>query len=245
MITKELLTEIGKKKGLANKEHIEKDYFQDLLLFHLYKQTNLLIFKGGTALYKLYNLPRFSEDIDFSILKQFDAEIIYRAVNNIEGAEAKEIKTTKGSLLTKISFKGILTRYNTVRIDISLNNPTIEDFDVRTYISSYVDINPFSIRAMNIKEVLAEKIHALLTRQKARDLYDLFFLLRLTTPEKRIIAQKLRSLGVVFTHRKLEEQIANLEHVWRKELRSFVLTELPEFSAVSDFVRQNLRNLRL
>lgn len=49
MIIKEMLIETAKKKGLSNKEHIEKDYFQDVLLFKIYKHTNLLIFKGGRS----------------------------------------------------------------------------------------------------------------------------------------------------------------------------------------------------
>ncbi len=68
MINKELLSQASVGKGLINKEYIEKDYFQDLLLYQLYKQTNQLVFKGGTALYKFYQLPRFSEDLDFSAL---------------------------------------------------------------------------------------------------------------------------------------------------------------------------------
>ena len=60
MITKEMLKAIGRRKGLTNRGHIEKDYFQDLFLYHT--------FKGGTCLYKIHNLPRFSEDIDFSVI---------------------------------------------------------------------------------------------------------------------------------------------------------------------------------
>ncbi len=244
MITKEVLIEIARKKGLVNREHIEKDYFQDKLLFHLCKKTNLLLFKGGTALYKLYNLPRFSEDIDFSLLKNFSVdETVHGVIKEIDGAELKEIKRTKGSLLMRVSFKGILTNYNTARIDISLNNPVIEKFDIKSYISPYIDINPFSIRIMSTKEMLAEKVHALFVREKARDLYDLFFLLRLTSPDKGVIIKKLENLDVVFDYQKLEERIANLEHVWEKELRSFILTELPEFRVVRDFVEQGLKSM--
>ncbi|MEK6848678.1 MAG: nucleotidyl transferase AbiEii/AbiGii toxin family protein, partial [Nanoarchaeota archaeon] len=80
MITKEILMQNAKAKGLTNKEHIEKDYFQDKLLYSIYRQTNLLVFKGGTALYKLYNLPRFSEDLDFSIINKLDAPAIIKNV---------------------------------------------------------------------------------------------------------------------------------------------------------------------
>jgi len=171
MITKEILQESAKRKGLSNKEYIEKDYFQDLVLFNIYKKTNLLVFKGGTALYKLYDLPRFSEDLDFSLLENFDFEkVVGEVAKNIEGASVREIKKTEGSVLIKMGFKGIITSYNTIRLDISLKNPLIDKFDVKSYISSYADINPFSLRTMSLKEIVAEKIHAILNREKARDL---------------------------------------------------------------------------
>jgi len=74
LIEKEFLLRVARNKGLKNREHIEKDYFQDLLLYHLYKKSNNFVFKGGTCLYKLYNLPRFSEDLDFSVLSQENIE---------------------------------------------------------------------------------------------------------------------------------------------------------------------------
>ena len=109
MIEKEMLLEIGRKKGLTNKEYIEKDHFQDLFLFYLYKKTNKFIFKGGTALYKIYSLPRFSENLDFSLIEHFSSEdaekIIKEIVENNNNFRINSIKTTKDSLLTKINLE--------------------------------------------------------------------------------------------------------------------------------------------
>jgi len=117
---RELLLEIGRKKGLKNREHIEKDYFQDKLLYYIFKLTNNLVFKGGTALYKLYGMPRFSEDLDFTLLDPKErvedkilkiAEILNAKIN---------VKRLKTCLLFRLRFRGILTSCNTVRIDVSL-----------------------------------------------------------------------------------------------------------------------------
>lgn len=83
MITKELLSAIGKKKGLTNKEHIEKDYFQEVILYNLFRKTNEFIFKGGTALYKLYNLPRFSEDLDFSLNSSLEVNAVENMIKDV------------------------------------------------------------------------------------------------------------------------------------------------------------------
>jgi len=245
MITKEILEEAGKKKKLFNKEFIEKDYFQDLLLFNIYKQTNLLIFKGGTALYKLYGLQRFSEDLDFTLMEKMDVEeTIRKTLLNINNSEIKNIKRLKNSISIKIAFKGIITRYNTVRIDVTLKNIILDKFDVKNYISSYPDINPFNLRILRLKEVVAEKIHSILNRESARDLYDLFFLLKFVDIDRQIIAKKLEIFGMKIDYNILRKRVINLKTLWKNELKSFVLYELPEFDAVSNFVLEKLKELK-
>jgi predicted nucleotidyltransferase component of viral defense system len=63
MLNYEELENIAKLKRLSLKNG-EKDYLQDLLLFIIYSNVGEeLIFKGGTCLYKIYKLNRFSEDL--------------------------------------------------------------------------------------------------------------------------------------------------------------------------------------
>ncbi|MBI2105963.1 nucleotidyl transferase AbiEii/AbiGii toxin family protein [Candidatus Woesearchaeota archaeon] len=245
MITKEILMEIGKKKGLTNKEYIEKDYFQDLFLFHLFKKTNKLIFKGGTALYKLYGLKRFSEDLDFSLLENLNTksieQIIRDMVENTGCFKIKSIKETKDSLLIKISCKGILTKYNTLRIDINFKNKVIKGFDIKNYISEFIDINPFSLRSLKLEEIISEKIHALFTREKARDVYDLFFLLRISALDKKLTQEKLKIFDIKYNPQKIAGKIENIKAVWEKELNPFVLDELPTYKNVKKFVIEKLK----
>lgn len=241
MIDKEILLQAAAGKGLVNKEHIEKDYFQDLLLHRLYQQTNQLVFKGGTALYKFYQLPRFSEDLDFSVLsKEKLEEGIKLLVEKIPDARLIQLKTLKTSLQAKIRFKGILTSGNTVRLDISTDNPLLETFEIKNYTPVYIDINPFTVRLMSLREILAEKIHSLLARQKARDLYDLFFLLRLVKLDPFLVNKKLAHFGLSWDKKALIQKIADLEPAWEKELKPFILGELPSFSAVEEFVKKKL-----
>ncbi len=242
MIPKEILIQAAKTKGLVNREHMEKDYFQDLLLFHIYKRTNSLVFKGGTCLHKLYGLPRFSEDLGFSVMGNSDFKgAIEDVVRSIKEAEIKETREIKNSLLVRIGFNGILTSHNTVRIDINLGNPLIEKFDVKNYTPPYVDINPFALRAMNLKEVVAEKIHSILAREKSRDLYDLFFLLRFVEVDKGVINRKLKNFDMESDYFYLAKRVSNLEGLWSKEMKPFILSDLPQFDVVKEFVLEKLR----
>ena len=238
MIDKEFLLKVAKNKGLKNREYIEKDYFQDVLLYHLYKKSNNFIFKGGTCLYKLYNLPRFSEDLDFSILTQKNIKETIESVARELKAKI-ESKKTKTSFLFKLRFSGILTQFNIVRIDVSLYN-IVFGFEVKNYVSPYIDIPPFSLRVLKLEEILAEKIHALIKRNNARDLYDLFFLLRFVVPNEELIQKKLEIFKMKFDKEIVKRKIEEIKPKWEAELKPFLLTELTDFEVAEGFVKRKL-----
>jgi len=238
LIDKEFLLKVAKNKGLKNREHIEKDYFQDVLLYHLYKKSNNFIFKGGTCLYKLYNLPRFSEDLDFSILTQKNIKETIESVARELKAKI-ETKKTKTSFLFKLRFSGILTQFNIVRIDVSLFN-IVFGFEVKNYISPYIDIPPFSLRVLKLEEILAETIHALIKRNNARDLYDLFFLLRFVVPNEELIQKKLEIFKMKFDKEIVKRKIEEIKPKWEAELKPFLLTELTDFEVAEGFVKRKL-----
>jgi len=239
-----ILMEIGKKKGLINKEHIEKDYFQDVLLYNLFRKINKLVFKGGTALYKIYKMPRFSEYLDFTMLENFGTEQLKQIVEGITKSmkwEIKSVRETKDSLLIKIGFNGIITEYNTLRIDVSIKNKVLEGFEVKNYVPEFIDINPFSLRVLKLEEMVAEKIHSILTREKARDMYDLFFLLRISRFNKELVDKKLAIFKMNYNFNRFKKTVNNLEILWGKELKPFVLTELVDFKTVKDFVLDRVK----
>ena len=247
MITKEVLLDIGKKKGLSNKEHIEKDYFQDVMLFNIFKTTNKLIFKGGTALYKLHNLPRFSEDLDFSLLEtlSFEAitQIIKKSVNfpaNSPIFEVSSIKETKESIMIKIECKGIITQYNTIRVDINRKNKVVDKFVVTNYVPDYIDINPFSLRTLSKEEMLAEKIHAILTKEKARHVFDLFYLLRMAKINKTLTKEKLKAFNMNYDKKAIMKKVNLINSVWKSELQPFVFNDPPSFEVVESYISKNL-----
>ncbi len=245
MATKDELINIGNIKGLKNKEHIEKSYFQDLFLFNLYKESNIFIFKGGTSLYKVYALPRFSEDLDFSLTEEIEKErvleTIKRIVEGIKGFSIKTIKETKNSILIKIVCDGILTKYNTLRIDITTKNEILLNYDVKNYTSDYIDIPPFSLKILKPEEIISEKIHSILNREKARDLYDLFFLFKQFKFNKELTKRKLRLFNQDYSLLRLISRIKNLKSIWKKELEPFVLQDLPDFESVKDYILKRLK----
>ena len=242
MISKEMLMAVAKKKGLTNKEYIEKDYFQDLFLFHAYKKTNKLVFKGGTALYKLYGLPRFSEDIDFSSRENTNVSGIVSEITTKIGAKIKNTRETEGVYLAKLAVPGILTKGTTIRVDVSKKN-MVFGHDVKHYVSPYIDIMPFSLKVLDLKEILAEKIHAILARDKVRDVYDFFFLLRFVDVDKKLVEKKLALFDMAPDLEKIKKNISEKESRWVPEMGPFVLEELPPFETVRDFIFEKIAGL--
>lgn len=60
---------VNERFSLQDNTNLMREYIQKYLLYILYKKKlyKNLIFVGGTALRFLYNIKRFSEDLDFSL----------------------------------------------------------------------------------------------------------------------------------------------------------------------------------
>ena len=56
-----------------------------------------------------------------------------------------------------------------------------------------------------------------------------------------LIAKKLSFFNMKMDYRVIKTRIKNLASLWEKELKPFVLSELPDFKAVSSFVLGKLK----
>ncbi len=198
MITIEQLKEVAKLKGIRNLGYAEKDYLIDIILLSISRNTkNELVFKGGTCLYKFYKIDRFSEDIDFTLRKELDVDrLLEKIISDLKSfgieAEIKIKKKALNSVMTTIRTKGPLyagtsQTFSNIRIDINLKSSVDIDINLKSsvdiepevakYSSLHPDIPTFSLVIMQEKEIFSEKIRTILTREKARDVYDLWFLL--------------------------------------------------------------------
>ncbi len=236
MPIKDILS-IARAKGLENKEHIEKDYYIDLILYHLYKRDLKAIFKGGTALYKIYKIPRFSEDLDFTPLEELES--IEKKIEDI--AKELNFKVSKkrfgSSLFIKLSFKGFLTGQNRIKLEFNQHFKSLYHH-TQSYISDYVDIPPFTIEVMDKGEILAEKIHAIFNRFSARDLYDLFYLLRMTAPNPELIQKKVPN----YSYEKFKERVEQYNKIWDKEIKPFAIEYIP-YEIVKNYVCEKLEGV--
>lgn len=182
MIEKELLLNQAVKSGTSFR-NLLREYLQHLFLANFYQRrlSENYLFKGGTALKLLFGSPRFSEDIDFSGLKNSkDYEKILEDVwlnfsfENIK-ISLLESKPTSGGHLAIMSFS-LLGEKIELRNEISFRPKGSLKKEVLLVAPQVVPA--YKVYSLNKNQIIKEKIEALLYRQKPRDFFDLYFILR-------------------------------------------------------------------
>jgi len=242
MISRNELEEYSKLRGIKNIGHAEKDYFQNILLFIIYQNFgNEIVFKGGTALSKCYGLNRFSEDLDFTCKNEFNFEAIERGLKRFKlDFEVKEEKFERSnSFIIKINgplYNGNKNSKCKIILDCSLR----EEVSIKPLIKNIgrflEEIPSFDVYVMSQEEILAEKIRAIITRNKARDLYDLYYLIQSNTKlNKELIEKKLEYYNTKFNKKAFINSVKNKKEIWLSEL-SALIDNVPNFNTVAKMV---------
>ncbi len=239
MIEKDELERFARLRRLSL-GNAEKDYLLDMALLSISASTkNELVFKGGTCLYKFHKLPRFSEDLDFSATQDVDADrLIGTILSDFArfGVEARLVgkKAAHESVLATLRAQGPLFSGNPLSsanlgLDINLKSKPLLEPEALTYHSPYPEIPAFTVLCMKAEEILAEKVRALMTRTKARDLFDTHFLLQKGVDAgAALIGRKMDYYHERFSAEALRKRLAIFEPFWKKEMRGFT-PDLPEF----------------
>lgn len=160
-----------------------REYIQLIFLENLYAITHSdqIIFKGGTAIHLMYHAPRFSEDLDFTVLmdrSDFEQFIqkVFSTISLSYEISFKERKTLTGKRYLLTASSGIIKNNTFINLDFSFRE-AVTHIEKSPLVTQY----PLSVSSliyfMSKAEIIAEKIRAILTRQKGRDIYDLWYLL--------------------------------------------------------------------
>ncbi len=199
-----LLAAVRDEPDALRKRNRAREFLQARILLSLQDRGAFSnwAFVGGTALRFLYDLPRYSEDLDFSLRTPGD-EVrftpILRAVVSDLDAEAYEVearireKRTVSTAMVK--FRGLLYELGisphrdeafAVRVEIDANPPAGAGFSTRLVRKHYL----LNLMQYDRASLLAGKLHAVLAREytKGRDLYDLMWYLSAPAwPEPNVV----------------------------------------------------------
>lgn len=203
MISPNVIVKISKKEKIGF-GIIEKDYFITLLLEGIVSVPALkqnLIFKGGTALRKIYfKNYRFSEDLDFTLKNSMkeneinalfeDAFAFLKKEYNVDFL-VKSFYSKKWFSDIKIQFVGLNGQKNTITVDL-MADETIEDTAKEKNILNPYYKKSFSVPVYSLDEILAEKLRSFLQRTRVRDYFDAWFIL--TKAKSKIDKKKLKKI---------------------------------------------------
>ncbi len=180
-----------------DKLNFAREFLQEMILQIIDRKGYFknLAFVGGTALRTIYDLPRFSEDLDFSLVnsKGFTFKRMLATLKKelelsgfaVEEARGKE-KTVQSDF---IKFKGLpydlgLSEHKNEKLFVKLE---IDALPPPGFVSEIIMINKnflFKVRCYALPSLFAAKLHAVLFRKytKGRDYYDLLWFMTRKIP---------------------------------------------------------------
>jgi predicted nucleotidyltransferase component of viral defense system len=205
-----------------------------------------LVFKGGTYLWFFHGLPRFSEDLDFTAISNVNSGILEKVSKDLSlfGAanEAKIESDDKSSFSFKLMVHGPLYSSQNSRcvvyVEISKRENVLnETVPVKLDLPEY-QLPVRILMGMSQEEVAAEKIRAIMSRNKARDAYDLFYLIN----EKRVkfdrvlVDKKLEYVGKRFSLADFKAALNEKGRIFEKEMANLVFRPLPRFEEIKSVI---------
>jgi len=236
MIDKETLQKIAKLYNLRPWQQ-EKHYMQSLILVALSEHP--LLFKGGTYLWFFHGLPRFSEDLDFTCPEDVLSGLPERVSESLRlfGVEntVKREKPMQQAFSFRISAKGPLHTGEIdlchVYVEISRRETPILPSASFTFAQTQYSLPSKMVAGMALDEVAAEKVRAIMTRDKARDLYDLAYLIQNKGVHfnEEMANAKLAHYEMKFSQKAFEGKLKEKKDFWKSELLPLVFGELPAF----------------
>ena len=188
-------------KSIEDQERALREIIQEIALLGLWRAKFFehAAFYGGTALRILHGLDRFSEDLDFSLLKSdpkftleryeksittelasFDIETVFERKSKVleTSIESAFIKANTMIHMLKFGTQWKTHKDKVCRIKIEVD--TDPPLGFLTEAKQHFQPIPFSVKTFALPDLFAGKLHALLFRSRVRNLngrdwYDLLW----------------------------------------------------------------------
>ncbi|MGB3835722.1 nucleotidyl transferase AbiEii/AbiGii toxin family protein [Castellaniella sp.] len=263
MISNALVTAGGRR---IPESVIERDYVLAWFLTGLanHPLREVLAFKGGTALRRCW-FPdyRFSEDLDFTLIRPITLEEILAGLDEIFAAISAETglqiafdrsdrHSHQNSHTFYLCYQGPLPAENDVKVDVTINEVLcfpLQDRPVHRTYDGFDDlpVGP-TVKVYAIEEIVIEKLLALSdrARNEPRDLYDLWYLLdsadlRIAEMRPELDAKlELRQRDITGMEQAIAKKEDRLRRLWTQRL-AHQMNHLPPFE---DVFREVLRTVR-
>ncbi len=249
-------------------QQIEKDYILSWILWGIAKHEELskaIVFKGGTVLKKVYFEDyRFSEDLDFTLLKN---EILNEQIFEWFKESFNEVKEEAnipleiiddnehidGGINFYISYIGPLGGMgNNKRVKVDISRSETLEFEpfLKDAIVQYSDLEDHKLLCYPLEELLVEKLRCTMQRMQPRDYYDIWYLVEIEGMDVEYYTNEFRNKcsskeqNPEDFHKKLEQKLPLYKARWAKSM-SDQIKNLPDFEQVEREVNRKIKNFMI
>lgn len=210
---------------------LTKDYYLTVILY-LLRDVEGLYFKGGTALHKIFlNYARLSEDLDFTLTGDMGKtrEKIKDILNKSRLFErVTKDKDVEGFTRLVVHYRGLSDEHGNVFIDLNKRAKLMmkpEKHEIKHFYQN--NIPRFSFNTLAKEEMLAEKVIAAIRRNKPRDHYDIYRIIKAGIPIKiELVKKKCRLSGVEFNIIRMFSKAKKLKRRWDENMLPLLAEEV-------------------
>lgn len=246
MISLEELNSVKAKKK-TSLYYEEKEYLQYIFLNAVSRYPDNFVFKGGTCLRICFGLERASEDLDFNTnlsVKELK-KTVYKCLKDFELLNIKykiySEKEFEGNLRIEIRFEGPLFighahSTNTLKLDFNIKK--VRNKTAKVVQKLFSDVPLFTLVVLDEKEILAEKIRALVKRGMPRDLYDVWMLSKKIKIDRKLVLLKLKEEKSRISDLKLPSK-----KEYERDLKNLI-SYVPPYNQVKNEVLESLSGLK-
>ncbi len=211
---------------------LTKDYFVTVFLYFC-KDIYGLYFKGGTALQKIFlDHSRLSEDMDYTVtieIEEAKQKITETIMASKFATSITKDKDVEGFTRLVVHYKGFGDEDGTVFIDLNkraklLLNP--EQHEIKHFYQDYIPV--FSVNTLARDEMFAEKVAATVGRNRPRDHYDVYTLVKAGLPiNLELVKQKCGQSGTEFNIQRMFSKADKLKVRWDRDMIPLLAEEVP------------------
>lgn len=143
-----------------------------------------IAFKGGTALKLFWDLPRYSEDIDYDFLSDNSETNLFDAINSLCKKNRWEITddaVKHNTILFELRFPGPERSFR-IKIEISTREKEFE--------TTILLLRGVPILTLTPSFLMTEKLFTFIDRQAGRDFFDAWFIIKNAYPLDERMIQK-------------------------------------------------------
>ena len=149
--------------------HREIAMAQDIAMETFYHVFPRGVLHGGTAIWRCYSGNRFSEDIDVYVERNLKKIDMFFEELKKRGFGVLKRRVKENALYSTLKFGEVEIRFEAV---FKRAKGVLREYET-------CEGNLLSVYTLGPETMIGEKVEAYLGRRKIRDLYDVFFLLRL------------------------------------------------------------------